>query len=312
MHKNSNNVNPIKTDNINNDNDQTHHDPSIYKYNDNNHQKNIYPNLKDLSENSVENFFDQNRPLKNISKNQNQFEKSSNFKHTEHLKEEALQVPISPKKVRFNKYYTVNDPSNIREKRVLYEPEMNFSLKKSSSNKDFESSFEQNPTNKVKRVRFDDHYTILNRSKFSSEKTLAREKIDFDLNEDHTPLIRRSVSHSDLLDHHRQPHHHFQNYNENSNGLNHHFVYNKTIKEERKNERINKQKINFFENPSNNDQFVVKKVLLPHMLNDKCNCRCNKNAYIQAKNKEFINDLKKSFNLFKMNLKNNITKRFDQ
>ena len=182
--------------------------------------------------------------------------------------------------MRLSKYKSLNDSERLDNLVLNNHKKI---LQKSTSNSDFYNQYltEENRYKEfepkhiprtVKRVRFDKYYTVI-------EKHDRHDFFNDDQN--HLNAKRSSNSYSDL------DNYNYQINKQKKSHLDNHVLY------ENRNECFEKSKYYGHENG---------RILLPQMLNE---------TNYKSKNKEFINDLRESFRLFKLSLKKNLTKRLE-
>jgi len=194
---------------------------------------------------------------------------------------------------RLGKYNTLNDLDYRRvDTHDLNENYMDSNFKKSTSFKDIytdnassnhieekndEELFQKNANRKLKRVRFDKYYTVINRHENTEPNQLNK--------------VRRSISYDNLN----------YSYHKTSAGLkNTHLEDNHAF-----DENINEKKE--LENIYNNHDNADEQAVFPQVINEKHNCQIDH----EKRNKEFLDDLRESFHLFKLNLKKNLSKRLE-
>jgi nicotinamide mononucleotide adenylyltransferase len=197
---------------------------------------------------------------------------------------------------RLGKYYTLSDMNYRRiDNHALHENYMDSNFRKSTSLKDiytdnassnqveeknYENMFQKNAFRTVKRVRFDKYYTVINRDENTD---------DFEPKQ--LNKVRRSISYNDL---------NYSNHKTSTGQKNTHLEDNRAF-DQNNNEKKE------FETIWNNHDNADDQAVLPHLINEKLDCK----IHYEKRNKEFLDDLRESFHLFKLNLKKNLSKRLE-
>jgi hypothetical protein len=194
---------------------------------------------------------------------------------------------------RLGKYNTLNDLDYRRvDTHDLNENYMDSNFKKSTSFKDIytdnassnhieekndEELFQKNANRKLKRVRFDKYYTVINRHENTEPNQFNK--------------VRRSISYDDLN----------FSYHKTSAGLKTTTLEDNHAFDGYVNEK--KELENIYNIHDNADEQAV----FPQEINEEHNCQID----YEKRNKEFLDDLRESFHLFKLNLKKNLSKRLE-